>query len=179
MDHGKMSNEDLLEAMRHSIAVADEEFEGHIEIARRILSKKMSGVDFTAAQRAGFKEVLPLMLETYGKGYYFGCQGLDFLSCLMLTKVEVERDQRRWSNLQGAALALGKDREKELEDVTAFAASRVMLPYATRRLYLTMKDEIRADMSAGQRKSFESNRDAFAEATKKWGWRHLFDGPKS
>lgn len=172
------TNEDLLAEVTDSIR-AHRPCEAWTEVLKRVMAKKMTLDQFNAAQREGFKDALPEMLEAYHAGYYFGHQGLDFLSFLMVSKAEVAADVERWNNLRAAAEAMGSTDDPTYQDAMAFARSRIEPSYEARRVYLTPDGKTtRYDMKGDLRAAFDTRRDAFNAATEAHGWHQPFDPKK-
>lgn len=174
MNYEQATNDELLAEVTACI-IEQREFNGFSQVLRRVQAKQLSNEAFTEAQRKGFEVIFPQMMEAYRAGYYFGCQGLDFLSCLLLTRAEVEKDRSRWSEMLGAAEALGLAQAPEFQEPKAFTESRVLMPYEERRQFVTAKNELKAaaSLSEATRKGFERKRDAFLTAAMKYNWKQV------
>ena len=176
MDWGAATNEQLLAEVTDSIKTY-RACESWTEVLRRVLARKMTQDQFAAAQLDGYRVALPEMLQAYSGGYYFGHQGLDFLSFLMVSKAEVAEDVERWNNLRAAAEAMGATDDQTYQDAARFARSRIEPSYEARRVYLSPDGKTtRYDMKGDLRAAFDARRDAFNAATEANGWRQPFDG---
>lgn len=176
MDVTEATTAELLNEVTASIR-EHRQCEAWTEVLKRIMAKKMTLDQFNAAQRAGFKDALPEMLEAYRAGYYFGHQGIDFLSFLMATKDEIAKDVERWNNLRAAAEAMGATDDAAYQDALDFARSRVEPSYDARRVYLSPDGRsTRYEMKGELRAAFDRRRDDFNAATEAHGWRHPFGG---
>lgn len=177
MDLEALSTQEFLNECTRRI-VEGEEAPSVLDTLKRISSGRMTERQFAEAQRKGFAIIYPQAIEAFKKGYYFGCQGLDFLSCLMLSEEQVHRDQQRWSQLLGAAQALGEEGVPPFPEIKEFAESRVLPKYEDRRVYINGDKSLKkaGELTAALRQGYIRRREAFLTAALKWGWKQVAVG---
>lgn len=165
----KLPTPELLAGLTASISNGTPFF-GHQEILNRLVSGRMTDAKHRAAEAAGYTQLWADMLDSYKDNKYFGQQGMDFLSWLMTTEVEVAEDLKRWLKMDAAATALGKRDDPTFLNAEGFAYSRVLLAHAFRRPFLSKGNGLRFDMTIGGRINLKTLRTSFNAATKRYGW---------
>jgi hypothetical protein len=162
-DFSELTNEDLL--IKKSDAVASgEDFGGFSEIQKRLLGGKMTLVEFNDSGRRDAERLYPQIVELFRNGDYFGCQGLSFLSHLMLTKEEIEKDQQRWHEFYDCAQSIQKLQDPAFLKIQAFAETNVEPSFESRVSYLNSNRRgIKTDMSRESHRSFVAHRKAFED----------------
>ena len=147
-------------------------FLGLTECMKRVSLGTMPLEEFKGPQILGKQDIYPQMIASFKNGEYFGQQGLDFLSCLMLKAGEVKLDEHRWNELEGAAKILELESDPDYLEVKAFAESHVTHPYSYRARFIRDGGLCPAEgMDNKTRDAFEIMRDEFQTVTEKWGWK--------
>jgi hypothetical protein len=166
----ELTNEELL--VKKSDAVkSGEDFKGYSEIQKRLLSGKMTLGEFNDSGRRDAEELYPKIVELFSTGDYFGCQGLDFLSHLLLTKEEIEKDQQRWHEFYDCAQAIHKLQDRSFLEIQAFFETRVEASFESRTAFLnSTKTGLKTDMSKEGQRGFFAHRKSFENESMRWGW---------
>lgn len=146
-------------------------FFGHGELLNRMVAGRLTEAKLKAAEAKGYQVSWDAMLKDYKAGTYFGQQGLDFLSFLMVTEKEVDEDLAKWNKMDAAATALGLRSDPTFCDAESFAYSRVKLAHPYRRFYLTKTNGLRFDLHMGGRINLKTLRTSFNAAAKRHGWK--------
>lgn len=165
-----MKTVDLLAELTSCI-IKGTPFFGHQEILNRLQSGRLSEAKYNQAEAAGYKGTWAGMLKDYKAGTYFGQQGLDFLSFLMVTEAEVKEDLDKWDKLNAAASALNLRADPTFCDAESFAYCCVKLAHPYRRFYLTKTNGLRHDLNLGGRMNLKTLRDSFNAHAKRHGWK--------
>lgn len=159
---------DLLSMLTASVA-NNTDFYGHQEILERIGAGRLTDNQVEAARRAGYQKAFPAMMAPWSEGKLFGCQGLDFLSCMLLTEEEVEIDMQTWLRVDAAAQAVGVD--GEWAHIQDFATTRIIIPAKHRRAFFdggSLKPA--SSLPRSHRMAWNRWRADFIAANKRWGW---------
>lgn len=159
---------ELLAILTNSI-VADTEFFGYQELLERIGAGRLTDAQVVAASRAGYQQAFPLLMEPWAEGKLFGCQGLDFVSCMMLTEEEVRQDFQTWTRVGTASSVLNLG--GEFDHIRQFADTRIVIPFKHRRAFFDGPNlKPASSLPTSHRRAWLKFRSEFIAANQRWGW---------